>query len=92
MKPSLNCMKINLLYFAHLRERLGIDSEELSLEGEAVSLADVLAVLRARDGIWKEALATGNALSFAVRLEFADENAIVRDNDEVAIFPPVTGG
>ena len=85
-------MKIHLLYFARLREELKTEAETLHLNNEPVLLADVLTALRARGGVWQESLAAGQALAFAVGQEFADEKTAVKDNDEVAIFPPVTGG
>ena len=47
-----------------------------------------------QSGVWQESesLAAGQALAFAVGQEFADEKTAIKDNDEVAIFPPVTGG
>lgn len=85
-------MKIRLLYFARLREELKTESETLHLDDEQVLLVDVLSALRARGGVWQELLGAGQALAFAVGQEFADEKTAVKDNDEVAIFPPVTGG
>lgn len=85
-------MKIRLLYFARLREQLKTEAEMLHLDDEQVLLADVLNALRARGGVWQESLAAGQALAFAVGQEFADEKTAIKDNDEVAIFPPVTGG
>ncbi len=89
-------MKIRLLYFARLREQLGAEGETLSLSpatvGDAVTVADVLTALRARGGIWAETLAEDRALAFAVGQTFADKNATVNEGEEVAIFPPVTGG
>ena len=85
-------MNIRLLYFARLREVLGLDREVLSLAQAEPSLADLLAELRLRGGVWSEELADGRAFRMAVNQDIAGPEARLRDQDEVAIFPPVTGG
>lgn len=85
-------MKIRLLYFARLRETFGLDRETLALDRPAPTLADLLAALRARGGVWSEELAAGRAFRMAVNQDIAGPETPLRDQDEVAIFPPVTGG
>jgi len=85
-------MNIRLLYFARLREVLGLGREILSLAQAEPSLADLLAELRRRGGVWSEELAEGRAFRMAVNQDIAGPEARLRDQDEVAIFPPVTGG
>ena len=84
-------MKIRLLYFARLREQLKTEAEMLHLDDEQVLLADVLNALRARGGVWQESLARDKRWPLR-RPRIADEKTAIKDNDEVAIFPPVTGG
>lgn len=84
-------MHIRLLYFARLREVLGLDRESLDLE-DAACLADLLAVLRARGGAWAEELGEGRNFRLAVNQDIAVAETPLGDGDEVAIFPPVTGG
>ncbi len=85
-------MKIRLLYFARLRATLGLDRETLVLDIFHPTLADLLATLRARGGPWSEELGEGRAFRMAVNQDIAGPEAPLRDQDEVAIFPPVTGG
>ncbi len=82
---------IRVLYFARLRERLGVDSEELEPAGIA-DLASVIGQLRQRNGIWAEVFGEGQGLMMAVNQELARPETPVTDGDEVAFFPPVTGG
>lgn len=83
-------MKVQVRYFASLREALG--------PGEAVELAEgaTLAALRdalvARGGRHAEMLARGRAVRAAVDQVMADEAQPLREGAEVAFFPPVTGG
>lgn len=84
-------MNIRLLYFARLREVFGLGQESLEVPSSA-TLADLLEVLRARGGIWAQELASGRAYRLAVNQDIAGPGAALTEGDEVAIFPPVTGG
>ena len=84
-------MTLKLLYFARLRETLGVSREVLTLEAPA-TVAALLEHLRARGGVWATELATGRNFRIAVNQEMADPSTALTDNDEVALFPPVTGG
>ena len=83
---------IKLLYFARLREALGKASEELPLPQGMGTLEDVRAVLAARGGAWAHELAAGRAFRAAVNQDVATASTPVKAGDEVAFFPPVTGG
>ena len=83
-------MMLRLLYFARLRERFGLAEERVDFAG--VSAADLVAQLQARGGVWAEELAAGQAFRVAVNQDIVTLDAILPDNAEVAIFPPVTGG
>ena len=77
---------------ARLREALGKASEELALPVGSVTLEDVRALLAARGGAWAHELAAGRAFRAAVNQDVANGDTPVKDGDEVAFFPPVTGG
>jgi molybdopterin synthase sulfur carrier subunit len=83
---------IEILYFARLRERLGLDRERLALPADVGTVADLLAHLRGRGGIWADCLGEGETLMTAVNQELARPHTALGDGDEVAFFPPVTGG
>ena len=82
---------IKILYFASFRERLGTTTEELA-DTQLNQVGDVLAQLRNREGVWKELFAEPQTVMVAVNQEMADPSTPVKDGDEVAFFPPVTGG
>ncbi|MEP7329574.1 MAG: MoaD/ThiS family protein [Betaproteobacteria bacterium] len=83
---------IRLVYLARLREAFGRSDEDLALMVPAPNVAAVLAVLRARGGIWAEELAAGRAVRVALNHTVAQADAPLRNGDEVALLPPVTGG
>lgn len=85
-------MKLKLLYFASLREQLGVGSEELTVPANVATVATLRAHLMLRDANWNLALAPQKALRVAVNQDMAQADTLLRPGDEVAFFPPVTGG
>jgi molybdopterin synthase sulfur carrier subunit len=83
---------IRVLYFAHLREQLGTDREELVPGGGLLTVADIATRLRARGDPWQDMLDPRQGVKAAVNQEMARPETVVHDGDEVAFFPPVTGG
>lgn len=83
---------IDILYFARLRERLGIDRERLALPADVGTVGELLSHLRGRGGVWAECLGEGETVMAAVNQGLARPDTGLREGDEVAFFPPVTGG
>jgi molybdopterin synthase sulfur carrier subunit len=83
---------ITVLYFARLREALGTGSEQIALPQGVHDLDGLRAMLVARGGAWATELAGNNSLRAAVNQTMASADEPVADGDEVAFFPPVTGG
>lgn len=81
---------IRVLFFASLRERLGTDQLEIPAD-DAASVSDLRQALKARGGDWADLLGGDWALA-AVNQTMARDHTPVSDGDEVAFFPPVTGG
>ena len=85
-------MKVTVRYFASVKESVGTDAEVLDLPAGVATVAAVRAHLRARGGAWAETLAETRRITAAVNQDMAKPAAAVKAGDEVAFFPPVTGG
>jgi molybdopterin synthase sulfur carrier subunit len=85
-------LKLRILYFASIREKLGVDAEEVDLPTGVATIAALRTHLRSRGGAWADAMAEGKLLRAAVNQDMAQPAAAIKAGDEVAFFPPVTGG
>ncbi|PXW27334.1 molybdopterin converting factor subunit 1 [Paraburkholderia caballeronis] len=85
-------MKIQLRYFASVREALGLSDETVTVPDGIATVGDVRGWLRARGGVWADTLADGRALRMACNHEMTGPGTRITDGCEVAFFPPVTGG
>lgn len=83
---------ITLLYFARLREALGTGREQIALPAGVGTLGALRAHLASRGDAWAREMSEGRNLRAAVNQEVAAANTPVRAGDEIAFFPPVTGG
>jgi molybdopterin synthase sulfur carrier subunit len=81
---------MNVLYFAWVRERIGLPREEI--ETSAATVSELVAELRAREERYAAAFADTSALRVAVDQELTDFDAPLEGVREVAFFPPMTGG
>jgi molybdopterin synthase sulfur carrier subunit len=85
-------MTIQLLFFAGLREAVGSGSESLALPAAVATVGELRAHLATRGGKWAEHFAPTRNVRAAVNQTMVAAGAAVEDGDEVAFFPPVTGG
>ncbi|HEY1430599.1 MAG TPA: molybdopterin converting factor subunit 1 [Stellaceae bacterium] len=83
---------MRLLYFAWLRARIGCAEEEIALSPEVKDVAGLLAWMKSRGGGYAEALRDLSVVRVAVNHNYVGLEHPVREGDEIAIFPPVTGG
>lgn len=81
-----------VLYFASMRERMGRNEEALPLPEGVGTVAALIALLQKRDLAGAAAFAHPALIRAAVNQEFATPATAVQDGDEIAFFPPVTGG
>lgn len=83
---------VTLLYFASLREALSVSQEQVALPAGSPTVSALVDQLRARDSRWSEAFAPGKHWRVAVNQEMANGATALKPGDEIAFFPPVTGG
>jgi sulfur-carrier protein len=83
-------MKVQLRFFASLREALG-PAEQIELPAGS-TVGSLRQLLRERGGRYAELLAPGRAVRAALNQHMCDDSAVLADGAELAFFPPVTGG
>lgn len=83
-------MKLDILYFAWLRERIGLSREQV--ETDAATVADLVAELRAREDRYDLAFSDLSAVRVAIDQDLTEFDAPLANAREVAFFPPMTGG
>jgi molybdopterin synthase sulfur carrier subunit len=85
-------VKLKVLYFASVREKVGKDAEELDVPAGVVTVAALRSHLRGCGGNYENAFAERALLRAAVNQDMVQPSARIKAGDEVAFFPPVTGG
>ena len=85
-------MTITLVYLARLREAFGVPGEQVLLPAGIATVEALRSWLMRRGAVWAGELAVGRAVRIAVNHDLAAPDTALRDGDEVAFFPPVTGG
>jgi molybdopterin synthase sulfur carrier subunit len=83
-------MKLDVLYFAWLRERIGLGREQI--ETDAATVAELVAELRAREDRYDLAFSDMASVRVAIDQDLTDLSASLEGAREIAFFPPMTGG
>lgn len=83
---------IKVLFFARLREQLDTEMLEFEAVPELPDIAAIIELLKQRGEAWAEVLGDEQMVLMALNQEVAAAETAVKDGDEVAFFPPVTGG
>ena len=83
---------MKILYFAWVRQKIGKSEEDIALPPRVTTVADLIELLRGRGDGYQEAFADPARVRAAVNQEHVRFDAKVENTDEVAFFPPVTGG
>ena len=83
---------VTLVYLARLRDAFGLAQESVRLPEGIATAGQLRRLLLQRGGVWATELAPGRAVRIAVNHDMAGPDTPIRPGDEVALFPPVTGG
>lgn len=83
---------MNILYFALIREHIGTSSEHIELPGNVDTVEKLIYHLESKGENYKAALAQTDLIRVAVNDEYVTLDQKISPNDEIAIFPPMTGG
>jgi molybdopterin synthase sulfur carrier subunit len=84
--------QVSVLFFAWLRERVGKAEEQVALPESVRTVGDLIALFSARGGGYQAAFSDRKTVRCAVNQDFAGPETPLRSGDEIAFFPPVTGG
>ena len=82
----------NLLYFASLRETLDSDKEQLDLPENVTNISQLKSLLAERGGMWAGSFTNDTSLLVSINQQMANDQSEIKNADEIAFFPPVTGG
>ena len=85
-------MKLELRFFASLREALGLSQESITIPAEVKTITDLRNHLAQRNDVWAEVLSNNKVIRCAFNHHMVDGNTLLEEGAEVASFPPVTGG
>ena len=85
-------MKINVLYFARLKEAINYSSEEIDLPDNIKTITALKNYLTLRGEVWANIFSGKQVVRAAINHALVDDLAFINVDDEVAFFPPVTGG
>lgn len=85
-------MSVKIVYFAWVREKIGLDQEEFQLPSPQITIADLISSLKSRGAPYQDALEHETVIRAAINQEHADHDQMIKDGDEIALFPPMTGG
>jgi len=83
---------IRVRYFAHFREQLDCEQEQIEFVTALETPAGLMRLLASRGGQWSEIFAGNLRVLVAINQDMVHLDSVIRDGDEVAFFPPVTGG
>lgn len=86
-------MKINILFFAGIREMFGFKEKNIKIE-ESINSPEKLVkfLIEKEQGSWKKLLSSKDLIRVAINQEISEWSSPLKDGDELAFFPPITGG
>ena len=83
---------MKILYFAWVRDKIGIDSEEFDLPSEIVTAGEFIEWFKTRGDTYAEVIGASDTVKMAINQEYAGPDNAISNEDEVALIPTVTEG
>jgi len=83
---------VSLLYFASFRERLKLENEMIEIDESIKNIADLKQLLASRKNAWEDVFSADKNVLVSINQNMAKTHSPITHNDEIAFFPPVTGG
>ena len=83
---------MHIKYFSWVRDQIGVESEKITLSNEITSVNDLLKYLKNKSEKHNKALSDISIIRCAVNMEVVNLDFSINDADEIALFPPMTGG
>lgn len=85
-------MRVRLVYFAWVRERIGKPGEEIEVPASVKTIGDLIAHLSTLDETYASAFEIPRAIRAAINEELVEHDELLEGAGEIALFPPMTGG
>ena len=85
-------MAVKLVYFAWVREKVGLDEEIIDLPSTNMTISDLITHLKNQGDNYAAAFEHAEVIRAAINQEHAEPEDVIADGCEIAIFPPMTGG
>ena len=83
---------MKILYFSWIKDKLGKSEENIILHNKIKTVDELITFLQKEDEVYKEIFKDTNAIKVSINMEIASFRDKINNNDEIAFFPPMTGG
>jgi molybdopterin synthase sulfur carrier subunit len=83
---------MNILYFSWIKDKLGKNKENITIDENINSVAELITFLKSKDETYKEVFKDISSIRVSINMETANMDDPISINDEIAFFPPMTGG